>query len=79
MALQHDNLVRRSGGEQLVRELELAAAAETGCGQPTEDAIRRRTYEIHLSRHGISGRAEADWLRAEAELHAYKVAAAQLA
>jgi hypothetical protein len=35
---------------------------------PNHDDIRRRAYEIHLERGGLSGRELADWLQAEAEL-----------
>lgn len=35
---------------------------------PSHDDIRRRAYEIHLERGGLSGRELADWLQAEAEL-----------
>lgn len=35
---------------------------------PNHDEIRRRAYEIHLERGGLSGRELADWLQAEAEL-----------
>jgi hypothetical protein len=37
-------------------------------GPPSEDAIRRRAYELYLERGGAAGRALDDWVRAEREL-----------
>jgi len=36
--------------------------------QPTEDAIRKRAYEIYNARTSSPGNAVDDWLRAEIEL-----------
>ena len=37
---------------------------------PTEEQIRRRAYEIFLSRDGAPGNPEWDWQQAELELRA---------
>jgi hypothetical protein len=70
MTLQHGNRVRKHGGEQVVRELEVANAAEMADSGPTEDEIRQRAHQIYLSRGGAPGNAELDWLQAETELRA---------
>jgi hypothetical protein len=36
--------------------------------ESTEDEIRKRTYEIHLSHSGGPGNEIDDWLKAETEL-----------
>jgi hypothetical protein len=36
--------------------------------EPTAEEIRRRAYEIHLSRNGVRGGELEDWLQAENEL-----------
>ena len=36
--------------------------------QPTIEEIRRRAYEIYLSRNGAPGDEVQDWLRAETEI-----------
>ncbi len=72
MTLQHGNRVRKNGGEQVVRELEVADAVEVADSGPTEDEIRQRAHEIYLSRNGAPGNAEVDWLQAEVELRARK-------
>lgn len=68
MTLRHGNRVRKNGGEQVVRELEVIDAVEMADHGPTEDEIRRRAYEIYLSRNGAPGNSEVDWLQAEVEL-----------
>lgn len=68
MTLRHRNRMRRNGGDHLVRELELTDAIEMAESGSTETEIRRLAHEIHQFRHGVSGNAELDWLRAEAEL-----------
>lgn len=68
MTLQHFNRIRKDGGAQVVRELEVADVVEMAESEPTEDDIRRRAYEIYLSRDGAPGNAELDWLQAETEL-----------
>ncbi len=37
---------------------------------PNEEQIRRRAYEIYLSRGGAAGNPEWDWQQAELELRA---------
>jgi DUF2934 family protein len=39
-------------------------------GAPTEEEVRRRAYELYLTRGGTHGAALDDWLRAERELRA---------
>lgn len=39
-----------------------------GTGEPSQDEIRRKAFEIFEARHGAWGDPVADWLRAEAEL-----------
>lgn len=75
MTLRHGNRVRKNGGEQVVRELEVVDAVEMADSGPSEDEIRRRAYEIYLSRNGSPGNAEVDWLQAEVELRFRKGAA----
>lgn len=73
MVLQHGNRIRKNGGEQLVRELEvvdLGHLADALPPKPSEHEIRRRAYEIYLSRNGAPGSATLDWLQAECELRA---------
>jgi hypothetical protein len=75
MTLRHRNRVRKNGGEQVVRELELEDAvdmSESGC---TDNEIRERAHEIYLSRNVAPGHAEVDWLQAEIELRASKARA----
>jgi len=75
MTLRHRNRVRKNGGEQVVRELELADTVEMAERGPTEDEIRQRAHEIHLSPAGLRGRAVVDWLQAELELRVHKAKA----
>jgi hypothetical protein len=75
MTLRHGNRVRKNGGEQVVRELELADAVEMASSSPTEDQIRQRAHGIYLSRAGLPGNAELDWLQAEIESRAGKARA----
>ncbi len=70
MTLQHGNRVRKNGGEQMVRELEVADVVEMADRESTEDEIRHRAHEIYLSRAGFPGNAAVDWLQAEVELRA---------
>lgn len=70
MTLRHFNRIRKNGGAQVVRELEVADVVEMAESEPTEDDIRRRAYEIYLDRNGAPGNAEVDWLQAEMELRA---------
>ena len=70
MTLQHGNRVRKNGGEQVVRELEVADVVEMADRESTEDEIRQRAHEIYLSRTGFPGNAAVDWLQAEIELRA---------
>lgn len=72
MTLRHGNRVRKSGGEQMIRELERADAIKLADHDPTDDEIRRRAYDIYTSRNGAPGSAEMDWLRAEVELRAQR-------
>lgn len=76
MTLQHGNRVRKNGGEQVVRELQAAEAGTVADGGPTKEKIRHRAHQIYLSRQGVPGNAEVDWLRAETELRARRAAAA---
>ena len=39
-------------------------------GRPAEDTIRRRAYEISVSRGGAPGHEIEDWVQAERELEA---------
>ncbi len=75
MTLRHGNRVRKSGGEQVVREVQAAEVGELADNGPTEDEIRQRAHEIYLSRSGAPGNAEVDWLQAEIELRARKAKA----
>ena len=78
MTLRHGNRMRRTSGDQVVRELQAAEACEqSGISEPTRGEIERRAYEIYVGRDGAPGDAELDWLQAENELRARKVAAAQ--
>lgn len=74
MTLQHGNRVRKNGGKQVVRELEHTDAASNADSGPSEDEIRQRAHEIYLSRNGAPGNPEVDWLQAEIELRACKIA-----
>ena len=56
---------RTTPDRQLLSPNERRASAP---GRPTEEDIRRRAYEIYLSRDGDECCAEEDWLRAEREL-----------
>lgn len=77
MTLRHGNRVRRTSGDQVVRDLQAAEGCEpTGGSEPTRGDIERRAYEIYLARNGAPGNAELDWLRAEIELCARTAAAA---
>lgn len=70
MTLQHGNRIRKTGGMQVIRELQTADAVAMADGGPTEDDIRQRAHEIYLSRNGAPGNAVLDWLQAESELRA---------
>lgn len=74
MTLQHGNRIRRDGGEQLVRELELFEAEAMAAG-PTEEEIRQVAHDIFLRRGGLPGDPVVDWLEAENELRARKAGA----
>jgi hypothetical protein len=43
--------------------------------EPTFDEIRQRAYEIYLGRGGAPGNSTSDWLQAERELKAERLAA----
>lgn len=45
-----------------------ARSAAIAHGHNLEEAIRKRAYEIYVERGRADGDAEADWLRAEAEI-----------
>jgi len=47
-----------------------ARGGDGGALRPTEADIRRRAYEIYLSRNGTPGNAHTDWVQAERELAA---------
>lgn len=71
MTLRHRNRMRRTSGDQVVRDLQAAEACEQfNSSEPTRGEIERRAHEIYLSRNGAPGNAELDWLRAEIELRA---------
>ncbi|MBX3357482.1 MAG: DUF2934 domain-containing protein [Phycisphaeraceae bacterium] len=36
--------------------------------RPTLEEVRKRAYELYLSRRGVNGTPESDWLQAEREL-----------
>jgi hypothetical protein len=72
MTLQHGNRVRKNGGKQVVRELELADLVEMADHGPTEDQVRQRAHETHLRRASVPGNHLVDWLRVELELCAHK-------
>jgi hypothetical protein len=55
--------VRARVRSKSVREVHTAAG-------PNEEQIRRRAYEIFLSRNGNPGNPEWDWQQAELELRA---------
>ena len=77
MTRHHGNRMRRTSGDQVVREFQVAEACEqSDSSEPTRAQIERRAYEIYLSRNGAPGNAELDWLQAEIELCARKAAAA---
>jgi hypothetical protein len=65
MTLRHGNRVRKSGGEQFVRELDFLDSLGMCDSGPTESEIRQRAYEIYMGRGGAPGSAELDWLQAE--------------
>jgi hypothetical protein len=50
------------------REVVLSDDAPVTQHLPTPEQIRRRAYEIHLSRGGSEGHDLGDWLQAEREL-----------
>jgi hypothetical protein len=52
------------------RELECRtkARAISPAQHPSDDEVRRRTFEIHVERGGIRGYDFDDWLEAEKEL-----------
>ncbi|MCB9865499.1 MAG: DUF2934 domain-containing protein [Phycisphaerales bacterium] len=74
MTFQHGNRIRRDGGEQLVRELELLDA-EAMAASPTEEEIRQVAHDIYLRRGGAPGDAAHDWLEAENELRGRRAGA----
>jgi hypothetical protein len=45
-----------------------AISSSAAKAAPTYEEIAKRSYEIFLERGGEHGRAEEDWVRAEAEL-----------
>ena len=51
----------------------MESSKQTSEAQPTPEQIRRRAYEIYLSR--ASGDEVQDWLQAEGELRSPKVSA----
>jgi len=71
MTLRHGNRIRRDGGEQLVRELQMIEA-EAMASAPTEEEIRQVAHDIYLRRGGAGGDPVLDWLEAESELRARK-------
>jgi hypothetical protein len=48
----------------------MAKTNRSGGGQPAEDQIARRAYELYLQRGSVPGHETDDWLQAEAELSA---------
>jgi hypothetical protein len=48
----------------------MAKSNRSGGGQPAEDQIARRAYELYLQRGSVPGHETDDWLQAEAELSA---------
>lgn len=44
-----------------------------GEGDPPEEAIRKRAYEVFLGRGGAPGHEVDDWLQAERELRAERL------
>jgi Protein of unknown function (DUF2934) len=51
----------------------MESSKQTSEAQPTPEQIRRRAYEIYLSR--ASGDEVQDWLQAEGELRSPKISA----
>ena len=81
MTLSHANRIRKTGGDNVVRELQAAAVSDVAVHQPeiapTEAEIRQRAHEIYLARNGAPGNAVLDWLQAECELRGRRVAKAR--
>ena len=75
MMLRNGNRIRKNGGMQMVRELKYFDSVEPRDSGPSVSEIRRRAYEIYLSRGDTPGSPELDWLQAETELRARNAAA----
>lgn len=72
MTLQHSNRVRKCGGKQVIRELELAGLVEISGDGPTEGQFRQRGHEIHLQRARPRRNRMVDWLQADSELGGHR-------
>lgn len=65
MTLKHRNRVRRTSGEQVVRELQETEVSEVCIGVPTEDEIGQHADEIYRNRKDAPGSGKVNWLQAE--------------
>ena len=61
---------RTTGRSTHTREKSMLAADVTAGFESTEEAIRRRAYEIYLGRGATPGDPVADWVQAEQEIRA---------
>jgi hypothetical protein len=66
---RRDFMKKYHAARNIYDESNIRTAAQERASAPSEDEIRQRAFEIHVTRGGTHGSDVDDWLQAERELN----------